>query len=200
MTIPVSSLLRQGVPRRAVQQRSSLGSSLPGDKVHTELAITFPNPLLEVEGREMWVKFTTIVCFKSLNCVPFLKFVYGLHPVYRTCRMLEGDTDWEGDDEQRSICRMSSVTLERFLQDSSSRRIFLLSRLFFRPFVASIPLNPAKKYIKRGYGESKIQTRLNCDGRGRNEGEGGGGERSCFYKRFNVICMFLKTQGRNGRL
>jgi len=53
MTIPVSSLLRQGVPRRAVQQRSSLGSSLPGDKVHTELAITFPNPLLEVEGREM---------------------------------------------------------------------------------------------------------------------------------------------------
>ena len=134
----------RGFLQGAVQQRSSLDSSLPGDQVHTELAITFPNPLLEAKGREMWVKFTTIVCFKSLNCVPFLKFVYGLHPVYRTCRRLEGDTDWEGDDEQRSICRMSSVTLERFLQDSSSRWIFLLSRLFFHPFVASIPLNPAK--------------------------------------------------------
>ena len=55
MTIPVSSLLRQGgwFLEGAVQQRSSLDSSLPGDKVHTELAITFPNPLLEAEGREM---------------------------------------------------------------------------------------------------------------------------------------------------
>jgi hypothetical protein len=82
----------KGFLEGAVQQCSSLGFSFPGDKVHTELAITFPNPLLEVEGREMWVKFTTIVCFKSLNCVPFLKFVYGLYPVYRTCRILEGNS------------------------------------------------------------------------------------------------------------
>jgi len=43
----------RGFLEGAVQQRSSLDSSLPGDKVHTELAITFPNPLLEAEGREM---------------------------------------------------------------------------------------------------------------------------------------------------
>lgn len=103
VTIPVSTLLRLGGLQKGQYNRLVHLTPLSlGVKVHPEPAITFPSPLLELEGREMRAKFTTIVCFKSLNFVPFLKVVYGLHSVYRTCRTLEGDTDCARNDEKRA--------------------------------------------------------------------------------------------------
>lgn len=125
-------------------------------------------------------KFTTIVSVKSLYLLPFTLCT-------GASRVLEGGA--VATTHKGASARKFRVTLQ-FLQDPYPTRIFVLSRLFLFLLCSSLfPLILKKRtHKKRGLSVRHRQSWRK-------------GGRSCFYKRFNIICMFLKhRRGRNGRL